>query len=350
MSYSGDLYEFASLNKTLTSIQIELNSSCNWRCKHCYIDDFNNQSKLSLSVLDKLFIDLRELGVVDMLFTGGEIFLRDDIIDVLKLARSYFFNVSLFTNVSLLDENLIKSLKDLYIDNISCTLFSMNPEIHDNISQSKGSLLKTLKNLDILKKYNMSVQVKHIITKLNQFEYKEIADYCTEMGFNFLATTSIFPKRDKDRSPLNLKVDEDYLDKNLANIDYYRGYSSQEKNTELYVCNATRYSLSILANGDILPCNNLYKAIGNILDDDIKKVWKNSEYLNWVQSLQWKDLKQCNSCESSKYCIRCGGIALLESSNLLAWNLLKKVSFNISNKISCEGGRNKHGKVHKTNC
>ena len=212
MSYSEDLYEFASLNKTLTSIAIELNTSCNWRCKHCYINDYNNQSKLSLEVLDKLFIDLRELGVIHMLFTGGEIFLRDDIIDILKLARSYFFDVSLFTNVSLLDENLIKNLKDLYIDNVSCTLFSMKPEIHDNISQRKGSLLKTLKNLDILKKYNMPVQVKHIITKLNQFEYKEIADYCAKMGFDFLATTSIFLKRDKDCSPLNLRVNEDYLD------------------------------------------------------------------------------------------------------------------------------------------
>ena len=350
MSYSEDLYEFASLNKTLTSIAIELNTSCNWRCKHCYINDYNNQSKLSLEVLDKLFIDLRELGVIHMLFTGGEIFLRDDIIDILKLARSYFFDVSLFTNVSLLDENLIKNLKDLYIDNVSCTLFSMKPEIHDNISQRKGSLLKTLKNLDILKKYNMPVQVKHIITKLNQFEYKEIADYCAKMGFDFLATTSIFLKRDKDCSPLNLRVNEDYLDKNLANIDYYRAYSGQEKNKEMYICNATRYSLSILANGDIHPCSNLNKTIGNILVDDIKKVWENSEYLNWVQSLQWKDLKECNSCESSKYCMRCGGIALLEGNDLLACNSLEKVNSNIRNKISSEGRGNKHGKVHKTIC
>lgn len=350
MNCSGNLYEFASSNKTLTAITIELNTSCNWRCKHCYIDDYNNQSKLSLEVLEKLFIDLRELGVIHILFTGGEIFLRTDIIDILKLARSYFFNVSLFTNASLLDENLIKNIKDLYLDVVSCTLFSMKPDIHDDISQSKGSLLKTLKNLDMLKKYNVPVQVKHIITKLNQFEYKEVSQYCKEMGFGFLPTTSIFPKRDKDCSPLNLRVSKDYIYENLANLDYYREYTLFEKSRDMYICNATRYSLSILANGEIHPCSNLYKKIGNILNDDIKTIWKESKYLNYVQNLQWKDLQGCNSCESSNYCLRCGGIALLEYSDLLACNSSEKVNSNIRKKLSAEGRGNTHGKIQKTIC
>lgn len=350
MKYSDDLYAFASSNKTLTSITIELNTSCNWRCKHCYIDNYTTHTELSIEVLKTLFIDLRELGVVDILFTGGEIFLRDDIIDILKLARSHFFNISLFTNVSLLNENLIKDIKDLYIDLVSCTIFSMNPNIHDSISQNNGSLLQTLNNLEILKRYNIPVQVKHIITKLNQLEYEEISNYCTKMGFDFLATTSIFPKINKDVTPLELSVSEDYLDKNLANIDYYRGFTSFEKKPDLYICNATRYSLSISANGEIHPCSNFHESIGNIIDDNIKDVWKNSKYLNWIQNLQWKNLEKCNLCELSSYCFRCGGITLLEGSNLLACNSLEKVNSNIRKRLHDEGRGNVNEKIYKTIC
>lgn len=350
MKSSYDLYSFASINKTLTNVTIELNSNCNWRCKHCYIDDYSSSSILNLDILDKLFNDLRSLGVIQIVFTGGEIFLRKDLLEIIKLARGYFFNVSLFTNASLLNENIVKQLSDLNIEGISCTLFSMEEDIHDKFTENRGSLKKTLNNLKLLYKYGLLVEVKHIVTTMNQYEYEGIAKYCEEMGFKFLATTSIMPKRDDDQSPLELAVGKRYLEKNLDKIDYYRKFSSHIKNEELFVCNGTRYSLFIQSNGDIHPCNNHLRKLGNILVNDIKDIWKNSEYLKWLQSLKWKELKECNECESSSYCLRCAGVAHMEHQDVLGCNQIERVNANTRKILSHTRLENKVGKVFGPLC
>ena len=345
-----NLYDFASINKTLTSVTIELTTKCNWRCKHCYIEDYDKNSKLSLKVLDKLFKELRQLGVVSILFTGGEIFTRKDIIDILKLARGYFFKVTLFSNLSLANENQIKQIKELYIDKVSCTLFSMDSEIHDNITQRKGSLEKTLANLSLFKKYNVPVQVKHIITNLNPYEYKKIHEYCNKMGFKFLATVSIFPKRDGDTSPLRLRVSKDYLYENLNNIDSYRSFTGFDRSEDIYICNSTRFSLSILANGDVQPCTNLHKTIGNILTDSIISIWNDSEILKNIQDFHWSDLQKCTSCKTNKYCYRCSGISLSENNTLFGCNSSEYLCSDIRKKLTDEGKRHIIGELHKNMC
>lgn len=350
MCYRGDLYELASFNKTLTSVNIELTQNCNWRCKHCYISSYNNESRLTLEVLNKLFARLRKMGVIDILFTGGEIFLREDILEVLQLARDYFFDVSLFTNISLLNKNMIKSLDELNISKVSGTVFSMDHSIHDNITRVKNSLNKTLKNLNILKKYRIPVEIKTIIMSVNKYEYETVAEYCKSMAFEFLPTTSIFPRHNKDTNPLDLCVDENYLAHNLAKIDSFREFTKQIKREDMYICNSTRYSLSIKADGTINPCNNLIVDIGNVLSDDIEIIWKESKFLNKVQDLQWKDLKECNSCNVREYCMRCGGVNTLYNEDIMACNKLENIHAQIRYRLQKEGKGNKNGKIYKTLC
>ncbi|MBU1094304.1 MAG: radical SAM protein [Firmicutes bacterium] len=348
MKSSSDLYSFASINKTLTAVTIELNTSCNWRCKHCYIDDFSYEYELSIQVLDKLFQDLRAMGVVDILLTGGEMFMRKDIVDILKLARSYFFDVSLFTNVSLIDIEKIKAIKELFIDHISCTLFSLDECIHDNVTGVKGSLQKVLNNLNLLRVNNINVEVKHIITNLNQNEYEKIVEYCNLMGFKYRLTPTIWSKRDNDREPLNFKVSEDYLRENILKIDDLRNTTIVKKTDDLYICNATRYSCSILANGDVNPCTNLNVKIGNILENNIRSIRENSEYLNWVQNLKWSVLNECKTCDVSEYCMRCGGISLIEHGDLLTCNKFENTVARIRSEKEC--GIKRNVKVGSTIC
>lgn len=151
--YDNDIYALASKNKTLLSVTIELTTRCNWRCKHCYLPSYVTKG-ISRECLYELFQDLREMGTFELLFTGGEIFTRPDTLEIIRDAREMFFDVKLFTNVSLLNEEIIKALGELNISQVSCTVFSMNENIHDQITSVKGSLKKTVANLNLLKKYN----------------------------------------------------------------------------------------------------------------------------------------------------------------------------------------------------
>lgn len=332
----GDgLYEFASRNKLLTHVTIELTTNCNWRCKHCFIEDYKAHNLLTIETLDDIFYQLRELGVIDLLLTGGEIFIRSDICEIIKLAREYFFGVSLFTNVSLMTEDQIKKISEYGVSLVSCTIFSMDQEIHDKFSQKEGSLERVLINLELLKKYNIPVEVKHIITKENPNEYLKIQAFCDENSFHFMGTTSIFPRRSNNYDNLQLAVGEDYLRTNIGCIDMLRNFSSVNIQADNYACNATRYSLFIQANGTISPCSMLCDDIGNVFLDRIEEVWKHNKFLAYVQELRHKDLN-CYQCENVKVCNHCSGVAKQESGDLLGCCSLEKKIASVRNELKEE--------------
>lgn len=166
MEIIEEVIETSIKNKNLYNVQIEITERCNWRCKHCYLPEYQNYG-IEKEKLFELFIELRKLGVFELTLTGGEIFTRKDIFEIIKCARKLGFNLTLFSNISLLNEVKIKILSEFYLSSISCTIFSMRDEIHDYITQKKGSLQRCIKNINLLRIYNIPVEIKTIITKKN---------------------------------------------------------------------------------------------------------------------------------------------------------------------------------------
>ena len=102
-------------------ITLELTAKCNFRCPYCYCvwHEYPALAKPELgaddwkAILDKCMAD----GVDDILFTGGEVLLRDDLFEILYHARRVLpkARLSLFTNASRLDEKLIRRFKRMSI-------------------------------------------------------------------------------------------------------------------------------------------------------------------------------------------------------------------------------------------
>ena len=98
-------------------VTLELTAKCNFRCPYCYCvwHEYPALAKPELdaagwkAVLDKCAAD----GDDDVLFTGGEALLRDDLLEILGHARCVLpqARLSLFTNASRLDERLIRRFR-----------------------------------------------------------------------------------------------------------------------------------------------------------------------------------------------------------------------------------------------
>ena len=86
------------------TVQIEITNLCNARCIMC--DRWNWDKKkagnLTSNVMEKLFDDLINTGATEVIFSGGEPFMRPDFIDILALAKKSGLEVSIFTNGSLI--------------------------------------------------------------------------------------------------------------------------------------------------------------------------------------------------------------------------------------------------------
>lgn len=312
-----ELYDKAIENNKLLNVNIELLTKCNWRCVYCYIPKHNNKG-MDKNIIFNIFKQLREMGVFEITLTGGEIFLRNDIIDIILKAREMGFNLYLYTNVSLLNERIIKKLSSMYISRISCTIFSLDKDIHDSITGVKGSLYNSLKNINLLKKYNIPLELKVPITKLNNSSYKEIENFCKKNDFYYKVSFEVFPKSNGDKSPCNIMLSGEKLNEVILYVDKLKEFKANKHNREEYVCQNLKSTLSICCNGDVYPCNKFFYKVGNIYEDTIKDIWYNSKKLNKIKEMKWKDLKECFNCEINEYCMRCPGIALLENNSILA--------------------------------
>lgn len=313
----SDLIFEADANHALFNVMLEIQSKCNWRCKHCYVDDYSKQ--LSTNDILDLLPKLRSLGCFEITLTGGEIFMRDDLIEIIGAIRNQGFKLVLFSNASLLDESIISFLANVNIALLSCTIFSLDESVHDAITGVKGSLQKVKSNVILSNRYGIPIEIKTMLTKMNSGELDSLKSFCNENKFLFKPDFAVYSKLNGDCNNQNIMLSEEKIVSVIKAADEIVGYSvAPGDRSDDLVCPQLLHSLSIDWHGNIHPCNRLSTIIGNIKNDDIIDIWLNSKILRSISSVRWRDLPQCIDCDNISYCVRCAGGALDETGDILS--------------------------------
>jgi MoaA/NifB/PqqE/SkfB family radical SAM enzyme len=84
---------------------------CNLRCQGCYAAKYKKRDELSYEVIDKIFSDAKQMGIYFITVSGGEPFLRDDLLLLFQKHNDIYFQV--FTNGTLINKKLAQKLADL---------------------------------------------------------------------------------------------------------------------------------------------------------------------------------------------------------------------------------------------
>lgn len=315
-----DFFQHAFKNKIPYSVNIELLTKCNLRCKHCYIPNHDNPG-LSFDTIKNVFKQLKELGTLIIVLTGGEIFLHKDIKKIIELGRHMGFRMILFTNATLLDDTTICWLKEMNIHQISISLYSLDSEIHDGITKVEGSLHNLMKNIMSIKKNGLDLEIKAPLMQDNLRSYDDLVSFCEKNNFVFNANTNIFVKNDGDTTPHQYRITEDDLISQIQKIDNYsvekdKYYKVTQKRTkDTLVCPSLSTGITITARGDVYPCFSFMYTLGNIYKDSIKHILENKD-LKRFREMTYKELDECLNCKYLECCDRCPGLALLEEENI----------------------------------
>ena len=135
----------------LTNLHIEITSKCNERCVHCYIP---HDAKVS-SIEPDLFYDVlnqcKNMRLLHLTLSGGEPMLHKNFCDFLRKCKEYDFSVNVLSNLTLLDDEIIKEMKMNPLLGVQVSLYSMDSNIHDEITQMKGSFEKTKNEIRVKK-------------------------------------------------------------------------------------------------------------------------------------------------------------------------------------------------------
>lgn len=149
------------------SLVIELTKQCNLKCKFCYaiLPCKNYQNELDTQKICMFLEKFKISGGRKVLFTGGEIFLRPDLREIILFSKSVGLFVDIFTNGTLIKENDVRFLAD-HINLVNISLDGPM-RFHDNVRGVPGSYNRTLKTIALFSKYNIKFLIQSMITPSN---------------------------------------------------------------------------------------------------------------------------------------------------------------------------------------
>jgi len=75
--------------------------------------------------------------------------------------------------------------------------------------------------------------------------------------------------------------------------------------------------ITILPNGDVIPCMLLQVKLGNVREQDVREIWQNSPILSKIRARELLQGK-CRECQYKAQCGGCRGRAYEESGNIMA--------------------------------
>ena len=83
-----------------------------------------------------------------------------------------------------------------------------------------------------------------------------------------------------------------------------------------YTCTAGKSLLTVMENGDLVPCRRMPIVVGNLLKDNMYVLYKKSDVLKGLQKDTTPD--DCKKCEHSRKCsggLKCLTYALYKNLN-----------------------------------
>lgn len=309
---------------------IELTAKCNFMCVHCYCRPERGHDDLTTDEV-KHFIDiLVDRGLLELFFTGGEVFTRPDFEELYIYAKKKGLIVSVLSNISLLNEKHIELFKKYPVAQISTTMYGASEETYQRVTGIKGGYEKFRHGLYLLKENSIPFELKFIAMKQNINDLYAVRQLGIDLGVNMVIGFDVRPMVDGNSTPVEFRVDPitafefDIKDKlrhefwcNVAKeeadeINGLREHRIQYRtmNRCLYPCSVAQQFVFITSNGMMQGCVKTAYDQYDLRHGDFDEGW---EFLKkkFVDPIASNDYK-CLSCDKKKYCEQCTANHVLE--------------------------------------
>lgn len=295
----------------LRSLQIELTNRCNERCVHCYIPHEVKNHDMDTSLLFAMLDQCRDMKVGDITFSGGEPMLHKDFMEAADKADWHNFDISIFSNLTLLTDDMIRELKTKHIKEIQASLYGIEPAIHDSITKKPGSCELTKAAVEKLSENGIPVFISCSVMKQNKRSYIGVLNWAKRIGIRAAPNNMITGCSDRRGGNLEnrLSVDDalEVIQDILKNDTAYEaerfapGYHNPDAALPC-VQNVCTNSLCVNAAGDVLPSPGWNCVLGNLQRQSLQDIWENSLKIKKLQNISLNDFPKCQDCPDMYFC------------------------------------------------
>lgn len=306
---------------------IALTEACNLQCRHCYINAGHRTKDPELTVQEIFAIATeltRQQGKegVEVFLTGGEPFIRKDILDVLHALSDAGAKLALTTNGLLISSRIIESLVKYRVK----TAVSLDGAIKEHHEYIRGprTFRRTVAVIKEMVSEGIPVVIDSVVCQENCSGIRSLFELAVQLDVDELVLTNIvmIGRAQANKDTLHpVRLDELCgLIEEICQEDV-RFEKIGINNLEALVphrrkwvnCGAGREMIYVSSDGSVYPCSNLSRPefqAGNIRDQKLKDIWEDSPILGRIRIINPSvSHPACSTCEFSD---RCHGGCLAE--------------------------------------
>lgn len=298
----------------IQKMHLEVTYRCNFRCVHCYNTTHSGAAtEMTTEEWFGALDQLAEMGCYLLTFTGGEVFVRKDIVSILEHACKKGFSFRINTNGSLIDEKMLQKLEPMRpsLQSFDVSFYGAEPAVHDVLAQRPGSYNNTMRALRLLIEAEMNVVTKFITMRDNFDGIEKFETDMKQLGVRFaISTGSLIPQTNRDTKPLvQILTDAQY--QKLITSRHSKSTGASPGN-----CKPGHVRGAITPDGYISPCEWLTDfKYGNLREHSLRDIWFSHGFLGFRKVFE--EDSECPPCELRPGCDRCPAHSYLETGNLL---------------------------------
>ena len=338
--YSNLLFAKAGNAGIPLSGTFELTSRCNLDCKMCYIHRrANDQKAIKTEKTTAEWISFAkecvQKGMLLLLLTGGEPLLRSDFKEIYTVCRRLGLLVSINTNATLMDDDMVEFFKKDPPARINITLYGASAETYGALCGDPSAYERVVRAILALKAAGIFVKINFSVTPYNAKDAERVYAFTKEHNLPLQSATYMFPPVRAceqgcylaDRlTPEQAAVAQIHYDKFRFTEDELRkrwnaqlngiqvedpDKECQEFPTERIRCRAGKTTFWVTWDGKIRPCGMMTEPSFELEPGKFEEAWK---YIRTAREEIMVPAK-CSSCEIKHACDQCAAMCYAETGS-----------------------------------
>lgn len=289
----------------------EITNSCNFNCPFCFVHEKNDKKKHNIrfnDVKDDLSW-LIEQGLLKITLTGGEPFLNPDFKDFYKFFKENGVLVSVYSNLSLLNDELIELFRKYPPFSIETSIYGFDDSVFITNTEQKNFNSTLLRN-NIIKLKNNRINIigKTALNKKTIKDFYEIKEWCRNNSIPYYYSLDVYDSYSGiDMSSYKLEQNEiDKIYVELSKESKKINNKIEPINKKCFECGAGRYGFHLNSQFELRPCMDFYSVsdycipinIGHIQDAFNLMQSK----INYYKGIKICEAKECNSRDICRVC------------------------------------------------
>ncbi len=327
LEFTEDEITAAVAGNRLLSMEIEFSRICNFRCSYCYVpSSLQLNNELSRAECKDVILQAKELGAGKIIILGGEPSIYPHIREMIAFLTEHELEIEMFSNGSGIDRDLAGILAENRV-RVALKLNSRNAAVQDKLAGKTGAAeiintaLANLRDAGYPSPERF-LAISTVICQQNIKELPELWQWLRDTGIEPYFEV-ITPQENAVSNTDWLTVDSGQLQdlfNRLAEIDRQQYGMEWEPQPPLVGNRCMRHQVSCLltATGEVMPCVGVTIPVGNIRENRLADILKNSEVINNLKNFREMIKGECHDCEKAAECYGCRGAAYQLTGDYLA--------------------------------